>query len=157
MVSEKKTHCNTLLHSVPLDLERFAVLKEQDIFFSSFVLLNMKSVPLCILASSRSQWWGGEIDVFGCCLRMKIVPICVLSSSSSQSPMPITRTNALSSVLQCVAVCCSLLQCVAACCSVLQCAFFLPALPLSILASSRSHPPYPPHTQTHLAACCSVL
>jgi len=27
----------------------------------------------------------------------------------------------VSSVLQCVAVCCSVLQCVAVCCSVLQC------------------------------------
>jgi len=28
----------------------------------------------------------------------------------------------MSSVLQCVAVCCSVLQCVAVCCSVLRCA-----------------------------------
>jgi len=32
-----------------------------------------------------------------------------------------TIIRAMSSVLQCVAVCCSVLQCVAVCCSVLQC------------------------------------
>jgi len=164
MVSEKITHFNTLLHSVPLDLERIAVLREycflllrehcslllreQEIFLTSCVLLNMKSVPLCVLASSRSRWWGGEIDFFGCCFRMKIVPpICVFSSMQHNATQCITLQHTAiynathcnteqitvlharhthKRIEQCVAVCCSVLQCVAACCSVMQCVFLSP-------------------------------
>ena len=50
----------------------------------------------------------------------------ILTEVSDSGLMIVIGSNSstVSSVLQCVAVCCSVLQCVAVCCSVLQCVVF---------------------------------
>jgi len=59
-----------------------------------------------------------------------------------------------STVLQCVAVCCSVLQCAAVCCSVLQCVavcWYIKYTYCQLLRSSRARPWH------RVAVCCSVL
>jgi len=71
--------------------------------------------------------------------------------------------NALTDVLQCVAVCCSVLQCVAVCCSVLQCVAVRCSVLCSVLQTSER--PSPPTLKSHYVVnlkslridCCSVL
>ena len=76
---------------------------------------------------------GGHQRVAACCSVLQRVAVCCsvlhclsFSHTHIQRPMSIfSITEEVTSVLQCVAVCCrcaaSVLQCIAVCCSVLQC------------------------------------
>jgi len=61
-------------------------------------------------------------------------------------------------VLQCVAVCCSVLRCVAVCCSVLQCVAVLPLIsgPLGLFPQATRHLQCCVVLQC-VAVCCGVL
>jgi len=108
-----------------------------------------------------------------CCSTLHLSRRCSLCAHATRIKCTVTSPQ-LSSVLQCVAVCCGVLQCVAVCCSVLQCVAVCcsvlqyvevccSTLHLSRRCSLCAHATRmectmtSPSTQVCVAVCCSLL